>query len=333
MMEMNVETNNAERYPWQQQVWDTLTGRFPNIGHGLLLYGKAGCAKHAFAQQFLSWVLCLNKRADGACGECSSCLWIKSDTHPNYVYISTDEDNKKHNAKIKIDKIRELLPFVQQTVDGWRVIVIDPAEALNIASSNALLKTLEEPGERVLIILLAEHYLKLPATIRSRLQHFALDRIEPAQAQAYLQQHLPADQQDQAQLLLNLSNQMPLLALELVQSAWLPQRQTFARDWQKLVQEKSMPLQYASKWNKELSFQDFSQMFEYLLTDLLALKLQQQIKNIDLDLAALAEHYHLDALFALYDAAQQAKKMLNQNVQANLLLDDLFIRLMNVPTG
>ncbi len=333
MMGMNVELNNAQRYPWQQQVWETLTGRFPNIGHGLLLYGKAGCGKHAFAQQFLSWVLCLNKRAEGACGECSSCLWIKSDTHPNYVYISTDEDNKKHNAKIRIEKIRELLPFVQQTVDGWRVIVIDPAEALNIASSNALLKTLEEPGERVLIILLATHYLKLPATIRSRLQHFGLDRIEATQAQAYFQQHFAPEQLDQAQLLLNLSNQMPLLALELINSAWLPRRQEFARDWQKLVHEKSMPMQYATKWNKELSFQDFAQMFEYLLADLLALKLQQQIKNIDLDLTALAEHYHLDALFALYDDLQASKHMLNQNVQANLALDALFIRLMNVPTA
>ncbi len=87
---------------------------------------------------------------------------------------------KKQNAKIKIEKIRDLLPFVQQTVDGWRVIVIEPAEALNIASSNALLKTLEEPGDRIVIILLADHYLKLPATIRSRLQHFALDRINAA---------------------------------------------------------------------------------------------------------------------------------------------------------
>ncbi|MDI9804125.1 hypothetical protein QM321_22780, partial [Citrobacter koseri] len=78
--------------------------------------------------------------------------------------ITTDEENKKQNAKIKIEKIRDLLPFVQQTGEGWRVVVIEPAEALNLASSNALLKTLEEPGERVVLILLADHYLKLPAT-------------------------------------------------------------------------------------------------------------------------------------------------------------------------
>ncbi|KKC45651.1 DNA polymerase III subunit delta', partial [Acinetobacter sp. V2] len=147
-------------YPWQKTTWDTLTTRFPNIGHGLLFYGKEGCGKHAFAKHFLAWVLCLNKQPQGACGECSSCQWLKSDTHPNYVHITTDEENKKQNAKIKIEKIRDLLPFVQQTGEGWRVILIEPAEALNLASSNALLKTLEEPGERVVLILLADHYLK-----------------------------------------------------------------------------------------------------------------------------------------------------------------------------
>ena len=62
---------------------------------------------------------------------------------------------------------------------------------MNIASSNALLKTLEEPGENIVIILLADHYLKLPATIRSRLQHFALDRISSAQFSEYVEAQLP----------------------------------------------------------------------------------------------------------------------------------------------
>src|SRR5690554_1834028 len=238
-------------YPWQQQVWENLTGRFPKMGHGLLFFGKQGCGKEAFAQQFVAWILCQQRDVQSQpCGECSSCQWLKSDTHPNYVYISTDEENKKQNAKIKIEKIRDLLPFVQQTVDGWRVIVIEPAEALNIASSNALLKTLEEPGENIVIILLADHYLKLPATIRSRLQHFALDRISSAQFSEYVEAQLPEAGSSQQHLLMNLSNQMPLQALEVAQSTWLPLRQEFLQDWQKLVMQKNMPLAIATKWNK-----------------------------------------------------------------------------------
>lgn len=321
---------NAQIYPWQQQVWETLTGRFPKLGHGLLFYGKKGCGKEAFAQQFLAWVLCLNRQPDGPCGECGSCQWLKADTHPNYVYISTDEDNKKQNAKIKIEKIRDLLPFVQQTVDGWRVIVIEPAEALNIASSNALLKTLEEPGENIVIILLADHYLKLPATIRSRLQHFALDRISSAQFSEYVEAQLPEAGSSQQQLLMNLSNQMPLQAIEVAQSSWLPLRQEFMEDWKKLVIQKNMPMAISTKWNKSLSFGEFSQMFEYLLSDLICVKLNQAVKNIDLDFNVLAEQYSLETLFKIYEDFQRAKQYLEQNVQSNLVLDELCIKLMNL---
>lgn len=325
-----MDATNSQVYPWQQQMWDTLTGRFPQVGHGLLFYGKKGCGKHAFAQHFLSWILCLNKTPQGACGECSSCLWLKSDTHPNYVNITTDEENKKQNAKIKIEKIRDLLPFVQQTVDGWRVIVIEPAEALNIASANALLKTLEEPGERIVIILLADHYLKLPATIRSRLQHYAMDRITPVQSEEYLQQHLASEMHAKINLLLNLSNNMPLQAIALAGLDWINRRGEFLQDWQRLVAQKSMPLQFATKWTKELNFSDFLQMFEYLLSDIICVKLNQVVKNTDLAFDTIAEQYSLEKLFSIYENIQQSKLQVDQNVQTNLIIDQLSIQLMNV---
>ncbi|NUF22088.1 DNA polymerase III subunit delta' [Acinetobacter oleivorans] len=317
-------------YPWQKTTWDTLTTRFPNIGHGLLFYGKEGCGKHAFAKHFLAWVLCLNKQPQGACGECSSCQWLKSDTHPNYVHITTDEENKKQNAKIKIEKIRDLLPFVQQTGEGWRVILIEPAEALNLASSNALLKTLEEPGERVVLILLADHYLKLPATIRSRLQHFALDRISYEQATSYLNEHLSEIAEVQPDLLLGLSNDMPLQAIEIAKSDWFTKRQIFLNDWLKIVAQKNMPLFFSGKWQKELSFSDFIVLFEYLLGDLICVKLNQPQKNTDLDFDQLSPYYDLESLFNIYSELQQAKKLVEQNVQSQLIIDQLFITLMNI---
>jgi len=326
-MNPNVTSNI---YPWQKTAWDTLTTRFPNIGHGLLFYGKQGCGKHAFAKHFLAWVLCLNKQPHGACGECSSCQWLKSDTHPNYVHITTDEENKKQNAKIKIEKIRDLLPFVQQTGEGWRVILIEPAEALNLASSNALLKTLEEPGERVVLILLADHYLKLPATIRSRLQHFALDRISYEQATSYLNEHLSEIAEVQPDLLLGLSNDMPLQAIEIAKSDWFTKRQTFLNDWLKVVAQKNMPLFFSGKWQKELSFNDFIVLFEYLLGDLICVKLNQPQKNTDLNFDQLSSYYDLENLFNIYSELQQAKKLVEQNVQSQLIIDQLFITLMNI---
>ncbi|MCH7294238.1 DNA polymerase III subunit delta' [Acinetobacter higginsii] len=325
-----VDTQATVIYPWHAQTWELLTTRFPELGHGLLFYGKKGCAKKEFAERFVAWVLCLNKQAQRACGECTSCQWLKSDTHPNYVHITTDEDNKKQNAKIKIEKIRDLLPFVQQTGEGWRVVVIEPAEALNTASANALLKTLEEPGEKVVLILLADHYLKLPATIRSRLQHFALDRLTIQDAQTFVQQQIPEISNEQISLLLSLANDMPLTAIEIEKSEWLQKRTLFLSDWFKLVAEKNMPLNYSNKWSKELNFSELITMFEYLLGDLISLKLNQSLKNNDLDFKSLAEFYSLEALFTIYSDLQQKKLMIEQNVQTQLVLDELFIQLMNV---
>ena len=325
-----VDTQATVIYPWHAQTWELLTTRFPELGHGLLFYGKKGCAKKEFAERFVAWVLCLNKQAQRACGECTSCQWLKSDTHPNYVHITTDEDNKKQNAKIKIEKIRDLLPFVQQTGEGWRVVVIEPAEALNTSSANALLKTLEEPGEKVVLILLADHYLKLPATIRSRLQHFALDRLTIQDAQTFVQQQIPEISNEQISLLLSLANDMPLTAIEIEKSEWLQKRALFLSDWFKLVAEKNMPLNYSNKWSKELNFSELITMFEYLLGDLISLKLNQSLKNNDLDFKSLAEFYSLEALFIIYSDLQQKKLMIEQNVQTQLVLDELFIQLMNV---
>ena len=119
-------------------------------------------------------------------------------------------------------------------------------------------------------------------------------------------------------------------AIQLAQSAWIDQRQAFIQDWQKLVMDKNMPLFYATKWQKALTFPDFVQLFEYLLSDLICVKLNQDVKNSDLKLDTLAEQYSLEALFALYQDLHDFKKMVDQNVQTNLVLDQIFIKLMNV---
>lgn len=311
-------------YPWQMVPWTQLTQRFPNLAHGLLFFGKNGSGKLDFTQHFVAWLLCLNKQPNHACGECSSCVWLKSGTHPNYMYI-TVEDDKKTNAQIKIDQIRELQPFLQQTGEGWRVVVIEPADRLNIAAANALLKTLEEPNERVILILITDHFLKLSATIRSRLQRYALDRVTSHQATSYVQQHISDQTVD---LRLNLSNGMPLKAVK--ENLWLNKRQDFLSDWVKIVQYKETPMVYATKWAKEVNFTDFQVMLEYLLVDIISFKLQQTIKNIDLDFSQISQFYSLEQLFKIHEQLQQNKHLIRQNVQSGLMLDQLFILLMNI---
>ena len=90
-----------------------------------------------------------------------------------------------------------------------------------------------------------------------------------------------------------------------------------------------MPLYYANKWSKELNFSEFLMMFEYLLADVIALKLNQSIKNDDLNFNEIIQCYDLECLFSIYSDLQQKKLMVEQNVQTQLVLDELFIQLMN----
>src|SRR5690606_13584253 len=114
---------------------------------------------------------------------------------------------------IKIDQLRELVLKVNETSmqAGLRIVILNPVHAMNIAASNALLKTLEEPAPNTLLISISDQRLRLTATIASRCQKIMFRRPSKEMANAWLQsQHV----QD-AELLLALTNGFPLAALAL----------------------------------------------------------------------------------------------------------------------
>lgn len=331
MLEMNQVPTNTPLLPWHVEVWKKTTARFPNLGHAFLLHGKQGSGKQQFALQFSKWLLCQDKQSQGGCGHCSSCAWVQAGTHPQMKIIQPEWDEKKQSyGAIKIDQIRQLNEFVQQTVAGWRIIVIYPAEQLNIAASNALLKTLEEPGERVLLLMVSDAMLKLSATIRSRVQQIALDRMQSTEAMAYLETLSTSYSVQERQIALALAAEMPLKAQTILQSPWFAQREQFLHAWLALVQYKNQPMKFSVGWLKQLDFKSVMLMLRYILQDLVAFKLQQTVKQSDLDISALAHYYSLEQLFAIYTQINKMNQMLMQNVQTQLIFDELTMRLMNV---
>ncbi|MES2502079.1 MAG: DNA polymerase III subunit delta', partial [Pseudomonadota bacterium] len=127
------------------------------LPHALLLRGSAGIGKQDFALELARSLLCKAPIETHACGECTSCLWFKEMHHPDFRLISPEDAEssedvpKKKTAKksqISVAQIRQLIDYLslsQHQASGYRVILISPAETLNIASANALLKMLEEP--------------------------------------------------------------------------------------------------------------------------------------------------------------------------------------------
>jgi DNA polymerase-3 subunit delta' len=171
-----------ELYPWQTETWQRLQGLRARLPNAVLLKGAEGIGKLDIALNFAQSILCEAPLTSGlACHNCASCHWFSQDSNPDFRLIQPDalslsedtpekESGKKASREISVDQIRALSSFVNLSAHsgGYRVVVIHPAEAMNNNSANALLKTLEEPTDKLLFILLTNKPQQLLPTILSR---------------------------------------------------------------------------------------------------------------------------------------------------------------------
>lgn len=216
-------------YMLHPHAWQQLNAWRAQLPHALLICGQRGIGKFALARSFAASLLC-EKRTDGgeACGSCPACNWLAQDNHPDLRLLQPsafaegeggeagsgeETSKKKASQQITIDQIRALDDFLHVGTHrhGARVVLINPAEAMNRAAANAILKSLEEPIADTLFILLSNEPHRLLPTIRSRCQSLPVRRPAPATAVAWLQQ---AGIRDGEQWLA-LAGGSPLLALEL----------------------------------------------------------------------------------------------------------------------
>lgn len=217
---------------WCAEPWRLLAARAAQgaLPHALLLAGPAGLGKRAVAEAFVRACLCEAPRDGRACGTCRACRLLAAGTHPDRMRVTLEENPRTHvlRREILVDQIRALsarLALASQ-LGGWQVALIDPADAMNAAAQNALLKTLEEPGPSSLIVLIADQPWRLVATIRSRCQRvdFALPAADVAR------RWLDAQGVENAPALLAAAGGNPGLARALAADGGMARRQAVARD-------------------------------------------------------------------------------------------------------
>ena len=173
----------ASPYPWQHALWQRFSALAvqQTLPQAILLTGKAGTGKCAFAHACAKQLLATDAK--------NQVLYDSEAGHPDNITLQPEGKM----ALIKVDAVRALVNFTQQTalLGGYRVIVIEQAESMNIAAANALLKTLEEPGAQTLFLLTSAYPDRLLPTIRSRCQVWAMT-CQFAEAKPWLaQQQLP----------------------------------------------------------------------------------------------------------------------------------------------
>jgi len=167
-------------------------------------------------------LLCEQPAADGrACHACQACQWMAAESHPDARKLGlVVADDGKVSTQISVDAVRALAGFL--TVGGHRggrrVVLIDPAQAMNGIAANALLKSLEEPGDRVIFVLVSDCPEMLLPTIRSRCQQVAFSAPALQPAQDWLQ-GASGCSAEQARAWLAAAGGAPLQALALAEPA------------------------------------------------------------------------------------------------------------------
>ena len=317
-------------YPWQQAQWQGLLARHRRgeLPHALLFTGPAGMGKLHFADCLAHALLCESPDESGsACGHCRACLLMQAGNHPDYLRVEPEEEGKG----IGIDVIRELIRFqaLKSQYGRQRVIQLHPADRLNRAAANALLKTLEEPaGDTVLLLTTAQPSALLP-TVRSRCQQILfrpLPGADPA-VQQWLRQQL-SNHQDTIPLLLDAAAGAPLAALALVQEDQLTQRAAILEALENLDNGRSSPLALSAEWEQQAP-QVLATLFS-LLADMIQLKMlaaAARLRNPTLqgNLQALAERVDLEFLDALLLRIQERSGLLRGQVKPLVILEEILL--------
>ncbi len=216
-------------YPWHSRPFEALLTRIDRLPHALLLRGREGIGKLAFAEAVARALLCEKPQAGGrACGKCAACAWMEQGSHPDFRRLEPEiltesrepeeGSEKKPSLEIRIEQVREIAGFIAMTTHrgGPKVVLIHPAESLNVNAANALLKNLEEPPPRTYFLLVAHRWHQLLPTIRSRCEQVVLATPSHAEARDWLGQQKLRD----ADLALAQAGGAPLLAVKFDEDYW-----------------------------------------------------------------------------------------------------------------
>ena len=208
-MSSNTQLLAQPPYPWFYDYWQqfsaqTIAARLP---HALLLKGLDGIGSDALAFAMAQYLLCRAPLQNVSCGRCRGCELLSAGSHPDYVILAPEEGS----SVLKIAQVRELAQFVGNTAQqgGRKVIVVSPAEAMNIEAANALLKNLEEPAGDTFFILVTYQVARVLPTIRSRTSQIALPMPSYAQSLAWLGR----SQVTNAEQLLHATSGVPVKAM------------------------------------------------------------------------------------------------------------------------
>jgi DNA polymerase III subunit delta' len=334
-LDRGIQGRKLAIYPWQITPWTQLNDALAQdrLPHALLINGTEGIGKNHFCEQFAHRLLCTQPTADGfACGQCPDCLLVQAGTHPDFTIITTEEKSKI----IKVDQIRSMIHASRQTAqrNKRKIILVTPADVMNVAASNALLKTLEEPCQDTYLFLVTHQMSRLLPTIKSRCHKMSFTLPNETQALAWLKEQTQTHAE--LELALSLAHGAPLRALDAINNEALEARKQCFTIWVAWQQKRNTMQDVLKAWGKHSTLFVMNQWVSWLC-DLIKVKqgLDQAIVNQDFAgaVSKLAARLNLQRLYQYYDRLLKARQWIlapQINVNETMQLEALLVEWVEV---
>ena len=303
------------------------------IAHAYLFCGQKGLGKVAVADKFAQSLICESQPKP--CGECYACRQYLKNAHPDIFRIEKNQDLKN----ISIEDVRDIQKVLSQKsfLNSYKVLIIDGADHLSEGASNSLLKTIEEPSSKTVIILITSQKEALLKTVISRCQVINFLPVPKSQIFKYLEN--AGINRQQSHILANLSNGIPAIAFK-----YLSDKNTLA-DYQKQIeylillsgQDIYKKFEFSSKaLDKEDSFpkrmSDLEKIIDRqlaIIRDLVLIKSGQGDLMVNFfakeKLEKLSARYDVSGLIQIYRNLKEAKENILANLSPNLILDNILI--------
>ncbi len=300
--------------PWQQRVHEQVVASIDagRLGHGLLFAGPEHLGKAAVAERLAARLLCERPEGASACGRCRGCQLFAAGTHPDFHRVSfvPNKEGTRMRTEIVIDQIRRLSEQFALTPQygGAQIAIIEPADAINQAASNALLKTLEEPVPGRYLWLVSAHPARLSATIRSRCQRVLFTLPPESESLAWLQAQGHADAA--AREALSAARGHPGLANEWLQGGGLVLRREVANDLARVARGEAAPVETAQRWAAD------EQVHQ---------RLSHAADLAVVEASRLTDPRRTRSLAAWFDRANRTREMLRTTVRADLAIVELLM--------
>ncbi len=261
------------------------------LPQALLIVGPRYSQLERFASYLSTYLLCSQPEP---CGVCPSCNMILEECHPDVSFVRAEQDKN-----IKIDQIRAVQENVFYTPKKakYRFVIFSPADKMNTAAANALLKVLEEPPAHTLFILLAEQVKGLPATILSRCQQFTLSFAHPPYYPDLLEQFFEGGR---AQL----KEKFPL----------------FLDGFIKVLKRQQSPCSFASSW-VEYGLEDVLWLLYLIIAECLKRMLcKNSVLKNEKSFSEIGVLTNVPLLYSQLDQIHALLKKIHHNINSNSLL-------------